>query len=219
MPLQPPADVLTHTPIFRMVHVDCLPTILQRDALHAPSCVPADGLPYVGIHATQTQADRGGLRIRCGPQGVIQDYIGFYFGPRSPMLNRIRSGYNVAQIDQELIVYLVSTAQAVSEAGLGFVFTDRHSLAAVAAFRAQLQELDIVDFSLTYATWWNNTADAPDRQEKKQAEFLVHRTMPWELIQSIGVYNAAAEQRVNDILDQYPACCRPTVRRQSLWYY
>lgn len=219
MPLQPPSGILTRTPIYRMVHIECLPTILARGALHAPSCAPNDGLPYVGIHAAQTQIDRGITRVACGPGGRICDYVGFYFGPRSPMLYRISTGYNVARVEQPFIVYLVSTAQAVEQTGLDFVFTDRHSLAAVATFRSRLADLDIVNFPLAYAQQWKNTPDHPDRQEKKQAEFLVHRSMPWKLITGIGVYDQAVRQRVNTILSEYPQQQRPAVSSENSWYY
>lgn len=131
MPLALPADILMRTRIVRMVHIDSLDTLLARNALPAPSCVPADERTYVGIHATQTQIDRGDRPVPCGPLGVICDYIGFYFGPRSPMLYRIHTGYNVRQVDQANIVYLVSTAPAIAQAGIGYVFTGRHSLATV----------------------------------------------------------------------------------------
>ena len=134
MPLEPPRDVLTRTRVYRMVHIDCLPTILMRGALHAPTCVPDDGLPYVGIHAVQTQADRGNRPITRPPGGVIRDYVGFYLGPRSPMLLRLHTGRDVQQVDQSRIIYLVAIAQTIAEAGLGFVFTDRHSLAAVSLY-------------------------------------------------------------------------------------
>ena len=219
MPLQPPPNVLNRTPIYRMVHIDCLPTILARDALHAPSCFPNDGLPWTGIHAAQTQVQRGATAITCGPRGVIRDYIGFYFGPRSPMLNRIRTGYNVAQLDQERIIYLATVAQDVAAAGLEFVFTDRHSLARVAAWRDSLADLKIVDFPIAYATYWNNTLAHPDRQEKKQAEFLVYRTMPWSLVQFVGVFNAAAELAVNVMVAAQPQRHHPPVGVRPLWYY
>lgn len=219
MPLQPPADVLVRTTIYRMVHIDCLPTLLARGALHAPSCIPNDALPYISIHATQTQADRGRTMVNCGPGGVILDYIGFYFGPRSPTLYRIHTGRNVAQVDQALIVYLVSTAQAVADANIAFAFTDRHSLARVAAWRDTLADLNIVDFDIAYATYWNNKPEWPDRQERKQAEFLVHRTMPWNLIAEIGVLNDEIAERVVTILDGHPHGHRPAVALRPLWYY
>jgi hypothetical protein len=202
-----------------MVHIDCFPTILARDTLHAPTCVPNDGLPYVGIHATQTQADRGAMAVPCGPRGAIRDYIGFYFGPRSPMLFRICTGHNVTKVDQSLIIYLESSAQAVAATNIGFVYADRHSLARVAAWRDALADLTIVDFDVAYATFWNNTPNQPDRQERKQAEFLVHQTMPWRLIHRIGVQNAAAEQRVRAILQAHANRHQPAVHAMPLWYY
>lgn len=219
MALQPPPNVLTRTPIYRMVHVDCLDAILSRNTLHAPSCVPKDGLTYVGIHATQTQADRGGTPVPCGPGGVIRDYLGFYFGPRSPMLYRICTGHNVAKVDQSSIIYLESTAQAVAAAKIGFVYTDRHSLARVAAWRDTLANLADIDFDIAYATYWNNTPDQPDRQERKQAEFLVHQTLPWNLIHAISVRNVGAERRVKALLAAHAQRHQPAVAIKSSWYY
>lgn len=219
MPLRPPADVLARTPVYRMVHIDCLDTLLRRDALHAPSCCPDDGLPYRVIHAMQTQLDRGDTPVPCGPGGVIRDYVGFYFGPRSPMLYRLHTGYNVAQVPQSEIVYLVAHAQALVHAGLRCVFTDRHSLARFAAFRDQLEDLGIVDFGIAYAERWNTTAEHPDRQEKKQAEFLVHRRLPWRLVAGISVISPNVAGRVETILDGYPGRHRPPVSARRCWYY
>jgi hypothetical protein len=205
------------TPIYRIVHIENLPTLVARGVIHAPSRVPADGRAWRGIHAVEVQAQRGNKAVPCGPGGVINDYVGFYLGPRSPMLYRIHTGYNVEQVDQSNIVYMVSSAQAVAGAGLGFVFTDRHSLAAVASFHDDLARLDRVDWGLCAATQWNNTAQYPDRQEKKQAEFLVHGSMAWTLIEAIGVYNQAAKARVEGILAA--GRHRPPVSVRGEWYY
>jgi len=212
---RPPPPV--PTPIYRMVHIENLRTLLAREALHAPNHVPDDGRPWTPIHATQTQADRGQATVPCGPRGIILDYVGFYFGPRSPMLYRVDTGHNVAQVDQSNIAYLVSTAQDVAGASLGFVFTDRHSLARVAAFHDDLTRLGEVDFPTCYETQWNTTPQFPDRQEKKQAEFLVHRAIPWPLISYVGVANAAALARVHTTLAG--AGHKPRVIVQSSWYY
>jgi hypothetical protein len=202
-----------------MMHIDCLDTILNRNHLHAPSCVPEDGLAYESIHARQTQWDRGNKRVPCGPGGEIRNYVGFYFGPRSPMLYRIHTGRNVDQVEQSRIIYLVTTAQAVDAAGLEYVFTDRHTLTAVAEFRHQLDDLGMVDFQTTYELWWNDTHQHPDRQEKKQAEFLVHDSMPWSLIERIGALNADVATQVETVLHAHPGRHRPRVERQPSWYY
>lgn len=215
--MQVPQDILTQTPIFRIIHIDNLATILARGSMHAPNHVPADGRAWRGIHDATTQAARGQLPVPCGPRGVVLDYLGFYFGPRSPMLYRIHTGHNVARVDQSAIAYLVSSAQAVASAGLGFVFYDRHSLARVASCHDDLARLDAVDFQTCYATQWNTTPQFPDRQEKKQAEFLVHKAMPWTLVGKLGVANAAAAARVNAVLGE--SVRRPRVSVERSWSY
>jgi len=129
----------------------------------------------------------------------------------------IHTGYNVEKIDQSNIAYVVSTAQTVATAGLGFVFYDRHSLAAVANPFDDLARLDRVDWNVCYADRWNNTPQHPDRQEKKQAEFLVHRSMSWNLIERIGVCDQTARGRVQAILAA--AGHRPGVSIEPSWYY
>jgi hypothetical protein len=176
-------------------------------------------LPYRSIHAAQTQADRGGTPVPCGPGGAIRDYVGFYFGPLSPMLYRLHTGYNVAAVPQAEIVYLVAHAQTLVGAGLRCVFTDRHSLARLAAFREHLPDLGIVDFGVAYAEQWNTTAMHPDRQERKQAEFLVHGAMPWSLVAGIGVLSEDIVAQVEAILDGHPGRHRPRVVAMPSWYY
>ena len=207
------------TPIYRMVHMDCLETLLARDAVHAPNHAPEDGLPYVGIHATQTQIDRGEKRVPCGPGGIILDYVGFYFGPHSPMLYRLHTGYNVSPVAQKNIIYLVSSAQAVQRAGLGFVFYDGHSLAAFSDPFADLAKLTRVDWDAVGLKVWKDTANDPDRQRRKQAEFLVHGMMPWQLVKKIGAYDAAAKARIRSILADYPDRHHPVVLAKKSWYY
>ncbi|MFH0982950.1 MAG: DUF4433 domain-containing protein [Planctomycetota bacterium] len=218
-PPRPPSPIPIPTPIYRIVHIDNLPTLLARDALHAPNHVPPDGLPWVSIHATQTQADRGQKVVACGPRGIILDYVGFYFGPRSPMLFRIHTGHGVAQIDQSNIAYLVSTAQAVKATGLGFVFYNGHSLAAYSRAFADLDRLADVDWATVNLVYWNDTPEDMDRQRRKQAEFLVHRSMPWRLVKRIGVLNGAADARVAAVLAAHPTRHQPLVSVEISWYY
>jgi hypothetical protein len=207
------------TPIYRMVHIDNLPTLLARGALHAPNHVPTDGLSWRPIHATQTQTDRGQKLVTCGPRGIILDYVGFYFGPRSPMLYRVHTGRDVTPINQADIVYLVSSAQSVQRARVGFVFHNGHSLAAYSKPFAELSQLTEVDWTAVNLLYWNDTPDDMDRQRRKQAEFLVHRSMSWGLIEQIGVYNAAVKTRVESMLARYPQRQCPPIEHSRSWYY
>jgi hypothetical protein len=214
-----PHDIAIRTRIYRITHADNLQLFLEQDGLYSPNDAPRDRGAHRGIHAASTQADRGNRPVPCGPGGVVRDYVGFYLGPRSPMLLRIKSGRGVEQVPQEQIIYLVTTAQEVAGAGLGFVFTDRHSLANYAAWRDRLEDLNIVDFDIAYADYWSDTPDVPYRQERKQAEFLVHRMLPWRIVPFIGVYNQTAAERVNAILDAHLSRHRPAVGLRPLWYY
>jgi ssDNA thymidine ADP-ribosyltransferase, DarT len=189
------------TPIYRLVHVDCLQTLLTRGVLHAPNGTPDDGLPYRTIHDTSVQANRRVKAVPCGPGGTVHDYLPFYFGARSVMLLKLKTGQVAGYAEgQEPLIYLVSTAQAVATAGNRFVFTDGHSLANFTQWFTDLARLDAVDWPLLSARYWNDTPQDNDRQRRKQAEFLVWQSVDWGLIGGIGVFNAAMKARVEGIL-------------------
>lgn len=201
----PPAVVPHPTRIYRIVHVDSLPTMLVRGALHAPTCTPNDGLPYHTIHNTEVQANRRVKAVPCGPCGTAHDYVPFYFGPLSVMLLNLKTGRVAGYSEgQAPLVYLVSTAQAVAAAGCRCVFTDGHGLASFTQWFDDLARLDAVDWNLVGERYWADKPEDNDRQRRKQAEFLVWQSLDWGLIGGIGVLNLAMKARVEGILQQHP---------------
>jgi hypothetical protein len=104
-------------PLYRLVHMDSLPTLLSRGTLHAPNRTPKDGLPYRAIHSTSVQASRHDNQIWCGPRGTCHDYVPFYFGPLSVMLLNLKTG-RVAGYDegQAPLIYLTTTVERVRDA-------------------------------------------------------------------------------------------------------
>jgi hypothetical protein len=65
------------------------------------------------------------------PRGAVGEYVPFYFAPRSPMLFRIqRGGVEGVSSDPSRLAYVVSSTEAVLEAGLAYVFTDGNAAAA-----------------------------------------------------------------------------------------
>lgn len=208
------------TPIYRILHVDNLPICLQRAALHAPLHTPNDGLVYRTIHNIDIQTKRQARRISCGPNGVIHDYVSFYFGPRSPMLFQLHTGRVEGYTEgQAPLVYLVSTAQGVAASGAGFVFSDGHGIAAFTSWYDDLADLANVDWPVVNGRYWNDTPDDPDRQRRKQAEFLVHRRCAWSLVHEIGVLDDAMKTRVEGVLARCQASMRPPVHIRRQWYY
>jgi hypothetical protein len=200
------------------MHVDNLGVCLGRGALHAPNYVPNDGLPYRTIHRIDVQGKRRVHEIRRGPGGTIHDYVAFYFGPRSVMLYQLQTGW-VGGYDegQEPLIHLMSTCQAIEAAGRRYVFADGHGLARFTDWYDDLGQLGEVDWEAVYARHWHDTREDMDRQRRKQAEFLVHRSCPIDLITGIGVYNAAARDRVEAELEIRGVT--RTVAVHPEWYY
>jgi hypothetical protein len=70
-----------------------------------------------------------------------------------------------------------------------------HGLATFTDWYDDLARLDQVDWNLVMARYWMDRPDDNDRQRRKQAEFLVWRSMDWSLIEGIGVLNPTGEGR------------------------
>ncbi|MEQ1501350.1 MAG: DUF4433 domain-containing protein [Myxococcota bacterium] len=204
----------THHAIFRIVHLDNLAIYLARRALHAPNHTPNDGRVWKGTHDAQVQTKRAATAVPCGPGGTLLDYVPFYFGPRSPMLYKLKTG-QVAGYDegQEPLVTLVAAAEDVA-AAVPFVFYDGHALAAFSTSYADLARLPDLDWAAIDAKMWRDTPEDNDRQRRKQAEFLVHRELSWALIRGLAVCNDTAKTRVEALLSGYD----PTLhRRVAVW--
>ena len=209
------------THIYRLIHVDNLQVCLQRGGLHAPKHTPDDDLTYKMIHNLDIQSKRQNKRIPCGPEGVIHDYVPFYFGYRSPMMFQLKTGqvegYNEGQ---QPLIYLVSTAQNVECSGTSFVFSDGHGIAAYTGWYDDLDELDQVDWNMVFQRYWAANVDNDmDRQRRKQAEFLVYKFCDWSLIESIAVLNKRVKTKVEGIMNSFSADKRRDVRIKPDWYY
>ena len=208
------------TPIYRMIHISNLDTLLRRGGLHAPNCVPNDGLAYHCIHNTEIQFVRHYRIMDKGPRGTLHDYIPFYFGPRQPMLLQLKTGqvegYNEGQ---EPIVYLVSSVQKIKELGIPFIFSDGHGLAAITDWYDDLGELVNVDWGMVYQHYWADIPEDNDRQRRKQAEFLVYRFCPWSAIERVVAVNQKVNSQVVDIISKHPDEMQREVLTKPSWYY
>jgi hypothetical protein len=208
------------TPILRFLHVDNLHIYLQRGGIHAPNFTPNNGLEYQTIHNEGIQQQRRSQSVPCGPCGAIHDYVPFYFGYLSPMMLQLKSGrvdgYNEGQ---DPLIYLISTAQAVRDSGIQFVFSDGHGIATFTEWFDDLAHLDQIDWSVVYERYWRDTDEDMDRQRRKQAEFLVYKFCPWSLIHEIGVIDNRVKSRVEDILAGFPKRTHRSIRIRREWYY
>jgi hypothetical protein len=147
--------------------------------------------------------------------------VPFYFGWLSPMLFQLKTGWVPGYSEgQAPLIYLVSTAQTIAEAGRRFVFSDGHGIARMTSWFDDLADLDKIDWAMVYERYWkDDPLGDNDRQRRKQAEFLVHEFCPWELIQELVVVNRVVRQRVDAILGEFPPDLRPPTVVRSEWYY
>jgi hypothetical protein len=205
------------TPIYHFTHIDNLARILRSGGLLCHRQLRQKQAPSTSIAYQHIQDRRDLCAVPCGSGGNLHDYIPFYFAPRSPMLYTIHRG-NVAGIqDQKQIIYLVSTIQAVAQAGLPYVFTDGHAVVQYTSFYTDLQRLDQVDWDIMQGRYWYDTPNDPDRKRRRQAEFLVYREFPFSLVHEIGVYHAEMRTRVETILQNSDH--KPAANLRQNWYY
>jgi ssDNA thymidine ADP-ribosyltransferase, DarT len=206
------------TYIFHITCVSNLTSILSARCLYAKNKHQEMGVDYTNIAYQNIQDRRTNTQVPCGARGSLHDYVPFYFAPRSPMLYAIYRGrVNDYPHGQESIIHLVSQAQSIQQSSCRFVFTDGHGTMRLTQFFDELNDLDKIDWDVMEAKFWNNIGEDMDRSRRRQAEFLVHQFLPWNLVTHIGVINGEVKRQVEQMLQD--ATHRPTVVVRPDWYY
>ncbi len=204
--------------IFRIFDANNLRSILEDGCFHCPRAIQEINKQIIHISHIEIMERRAKVRVPCGPKGILTDYVAFYFAPRSPMLYSIHKGNIGGHVgDQQQIIYAVSTAQVVAAANRRFVFSDGHGIMNVTDFFDDLSDLDKIDWKIMYSDFWNDTDDQPDRKRRRQAEFLVHRAFPWDLVHEIAVMTNNMKISVQRILATFNVKTSVRIRRD--WYY
>ena len=116
---------------------------------------------------------------------------------------------------QEPIVHLEADLhQTVAWAranGHRWVFTTSNAGSVYFEDFADLNHLARVDWDAVRANYWLEVKEA------KQAEFLVERDLPLDLISHIGVCSSAIRDQVLNAIEA--SSHRPSVRVERSWYY
>lgn len=163
--------------IWRIVHRDNFDWILDNGLHCASSGVQAPNYEAIG---NQDLISRRAFReVPIPPNGVLADYVPFYFTPFSPMMYNIYTGRGgVKQRRNEEILILVSSLPKLKEKGIPFVFTDRHAYTQLADFSNDISQLGKVDWPRLQQRNFQRNPNDPVQIERYQAEALIHRHCP-----------------------------------------
>lgn len=129
-----------------------------------------------------------------------------------------KGGVEGCSSDTKRLVYLVASIQRIQEVGLGFAFTDGHPIMALTNFYDDVARIDQVDWEVMKMQYWADTKADPDRERRRQAEFLVHSSLPWDAVEFVAVATPKIKGRVEAIIDEYPDRLKP-VKVVSGWYF
>ena len=212
--MPPPAN----PKIYHIVHVDRLPSIIADGHIWCDRAMVQIRKPGTVIGMDDIKRRRLESLLTSHPGLHVGDCAPFYFCPRSVMLYLIHMANhpNLAYRDgQKPILHLEAdlhevVAWAVRE-GRRWAFTLSNAGSSYFQDRCELSQLNEIDWSAVAATDWRAC------KEEKQAEFLVERSLPWDLVERIGVFSSTIHGEVRRALHE--VAHQPRVEIVRSWYY
>jgi len=213
--MPPPAD----PKIYHIVHVDRLPSIIGDGSLWCDAEIVRRSPPGTTIGMNSIKERRlNELSLASHAHLHVGDCVPFYFCPRSIMLYLIHQANHpelVYRGGQRPIIHLEAdlrqTVDWAAANGQGWAFTLSNAGAYYFEDRADLDLLSEIDWAAVQATDWRQS------KEGKQAEFLIERQFPWELVSRIGVISRQVSDQVNTALQA--AAHKPRIEIKPDWYY
>jgi hypothetical protein len=143
-----PGQVPDKIRLFRLVHRDNVAHLL-RHGLCTRAHPQADP-DYISIGDNHLIGQRDDYLVGINPpNGHLGAYIPFYFGPLSPMLLNIKTGFrDIMPRPQNEIVYICCELRQIVATCAAWCFTDGHAKNSITAFFNDLANLDKVDWDM-----------------------------------------------------------------------
>jgi hypothetical protein len=206
--------------IYHIVHMDRLGSIVSDGYLWSDAIIVRRYGVGTTIGMSSIKARRLALPVTCHHGTCVGEYVPFYFCSRSIMLYVIHCS-NHPELSyrggQDPIVHLEADLYRVitwaNQVQRRWAFSLSNAGAFYAQFRSDIGRLVEVNWPAVAAKDFR----AADVKEGKQAEFLIHESFPWELVDRIGVISQAMAQQVMNAMRG--AEYRPAVEIRRDWYY
>lgn len=206
--------------IYHITHVDNISRIVESgkvwsDAKRLELTLNSENIGMNGIKERRLT-----LPVTCHPGTTVGQYVPFYLCPRSVMLYIIHQAnhpdlaYRGGQVP---IVHLVmdvhKTIEWATENRKKWAFSDRNAGAYLADFYSRIEDMVNINWPAV------ESRDFKESQVKegKQAEFLLHDYIPWNLVEKIGVYNTEIQNKVTKSLVEVEH--KPVISIEKLWYF
>lgn len=214
-------SVPSHPKIYHITHIRNLQQIFEKgrllsDAKRIESSLQCD---IVGMSHIKSRRMTE-IEVDCHAGTHVGDYVPFYFCPRSIMLYILHKG-NHPDLKytegQGPIVHIQGDLHQVVKwaegKGRRWAFSSGNAGARYVNFYNNLSDLGELNWAAIKTDQWNNSAT----KEAKQAEFLVYKSFPCDLIEKIGVYNQQMLRQVENVLRDVNN--RPDITVEPSWYY
>lgn len=214
----PPSTAL---PIYRIEPFPALERIVRGGRILCYNEVTAQQAEAVSVGHRRIKEERRRKPIPLASGGVVADYVPFYFCPRPPMLLKIATGQvdDGDPIPEREMIHLVCDARHIAQVAT-VCLSDGNAASATTRFFDDLDEgHQSIDWTAVQAKYWNNTEEHPDRMRRKQAEFLIHRQLPWNYVKLIGVRDSDMHTQVVELLQVLSPAHVPRVKVEPSWYY
>jgi hypothetical protein len=176
---------------------------------------------YINIGDSNLIQQRNNYPVGINPPGgYLGDYIPFYFGPLSPMLLNIKTGYRgITMRPQSEIVYVCCKLDDVVQQCGEWCFTDGHAKNLITKFYNDLSNIDEVDWDMVSARYWQPQQSDYDRMRRKQAEFLVKDYVPVSCIRAIVVFNSEKSKVLEEIINRLGLNITVVINPNNQFYY
>ena len=182
--------------LFHMTLIERLPGIVSDGKLLCDIALDEHTPSSSSIGHPHMKAKRRRIEVPVPPGGVVGDYIPFYLAPRSPMLYANHMGaVRSRAAGQAGIVYLVTSIDRVRDVP-GVVLTSKHPERRP-QFTSDLTLFDtpgFIDWDVMFDPDFRPREDDTERKDRRQAEILIHREVPLDLI--VGLAARTEEELV-----------------------
>lgn len=204
--------------IYHIVHIDRLSSIVGVAEIFSDALVSGNCIEGTTIGMDEIKRRRLEHQLVSYPDITVGQCVPFYFCPRSVMLYVL---YRANATDlryrggQEPIIHLEFDLEHViawaDSRERRWLYTLSNAGSNYFEERTDLQQLDELDWPAIRARDWQGC------KEGKQAEFLIENSLPFSLVERIGVYSGQIERCVRGELLR--SSHRPKVEVIPSWYY